>query len=121
MPRVVTEIEKIVREMGFDEETGDFLAIATTEAVNNAILHGNKGDARKKVHIRFEKRDDRLVMKITDEGGGFDQETIEDPTDPKNVSKGSGRGIYILKTLMDEVDIKSTSQGTTVTLTKYRQ
>ncbi|UCE20032.1 MAG: ATP-binding protein [Gemmatimonadota bacterium] len=120
MPRVVTEIEKVVRDMGFDEETGDFLAIAVTEAVNNAIIHGNKGDARKKVHIRFEPRKDRIVMRITDEGGGFNPEKVEDPTDPKNISKGSGRGLYILRTLMDKVDISSTSSGTTITLTKFK-
>ena len=120
MSKVVTEIEKIVQEMGFDEETGDFLAIAITEAVNNAIIHGNKGDDRKKVHIRFERGKDRLVMSITDEGGGFNPESVEDPTDPKNIAKGSGRGLYILRTLMDEVDVTSTSKGTTITLTKYR-
>jgi serine/threonine-protein kinase RsbW len=119
MPKVVTEIERIVQEMDFDEETGDFLAIAITEAVNNAIIHGNKEDDRKKVHIRFERGKDRLVMSITDEGG-FNPESVEDPTDPKNIAKGSGRGLYILRTLIDEVDITSTSKGTTVTLTKYK-
>ena len=121
MPKVVTEVERVVREMEFDEETGDFLAIATTEAVNNAIIHGNKKDVRKKVHIRFERGKDRLVLSVTDEGGGFNPSTIEDPTDPKNLSKGSGRGLFILRTIMDEIDITTTSEGTTITMTKFKK
>ena len=121
MPKVVAEVERVVREVGFDEETGDFLAIATTEAVSNAIIHGNKGDASRKVRINFKRDDKELTISVTDEGGGFDPEDCEDPTEPKNISKGSGRGLYILKTLMDKVNISSTPKGTTITMTKYKK
>lgn len=121
MPKVVTEVERIVREVGFDEEMGDFVAIATTEAVSNAIVHGNKEDASRKVRIRFEKQPDKLTISVADEGGGFNPEKCEDPTDPVNISKGSGRGLYILKTLMDEVNISSSSKGTIITMTKHKK
>ncbi|MFQ6092853.1 MAG: ATP-binding protein [bacterium] len=121
MPKVVTKVERVVQEVGFDEEAGDFLAIAATEAVNNAILHGNKEDARKKVRIRFERGADRLTIYVSDKGGGFDPEATEDPTDPRNLSKRSGRGLFILKALMDEVEISCTSKGTTIKMTKYKR
>jgi serine/threonine-protein kinase RsbW len=119
MPRVVAEVERVVKEVGFDEESGDFLAIATTEAVNNAIVHGNRQDISKKVRIRFEKNPEKLTISISDEGAGFDPENCEDPTNPENISKGSGRGIFIVRQLMDEVNISTTSHGTTVVLVKY--
>lgn len=121
MPKVVAEVDRVVGDMGFDEETGDFLAVATTEAVTNAIVHGNRGDARKRVRIRFKRGRERLTVSVADEGGGFDPECLEDPTDPKNVSKRSGRGLFILKSLMDEVDISCTPEGTTITMTKYKK
>jgi serine/threonine-protein kinase RsbW len=121
MPKVVAEVERVVREVGFDEEEGDFLAIATTEAVSNAIVHGNRQNASKKVHIGFEKHHDRLIIVVADEGDGFNPQSCEDPTDPKNISRNSGRGIYILKQLMDAVDVASSCQGTTVRLTKYKK
>ncbi len=121
MPKVVAEVERVVREVGFDDEEGDFLAIATTEAVSNAIVHGNRRNASKKVHIEFEKHDDRLIIVVADEGDGFNPQECEDPTDPKNISRRSGRGMYILKQLMDAVDVQSSRQGTTIRLTKYRK
>lgn len=121
MPKVVAEVERVVEEAGFDEESGDFLAIATTEGVNNAILHGNNEDASKKVHIRFEQDADKLTISISDEGGGFNPDNCKDPTNPENISKRSGRGIYILKKLMDKVNVSSTSCGTTLTLVKYKK
>lgn len=121
MPSVVAEVESVVREVGFDEETGDFLAIAATEAVSNAIIHGNKQDVSKKVHVSFKLDDDELTISVADEGGGFNPEDCDDPTDPKNISKGSGRGLFILKTLMDKVDILSAPKGTTVTMTKFKR
>ena len=121
MPEVVAEVERVVEEAGFDEESSDFLAIAVTEGVNNAILHGNRQDVSKKVEIRFIQESDKLTISITDEGGGFNPDNCKDPTNPENISKNSGRGIYILKKLMDEVNISNTSRGTTLTLVKYKK
>jgi len=120
MPKVVGEVERVVEEAGFDGQSSDFLAISVTEVVNNAILHGNKQDAEKKVIITFDQTPEQLAISITDEGAGFNPEECKDPTDPENISKRSGRGIYILKKLMDEVKISSSPKGTTFVLVKYK-
>jgi serine/threonine-protein kinase RsbW len=121
MPKVVTEIERVARQVGFDEEQGDFIAIATTEAVSNAIIHGNKGDTAKKVHIDFISYPDRLTISVTDEGNGFNPGACEDPTHPHNIPKKSGRGLYIIKTLLDEIDISCSGNGTTIRMTKFKK
>lgn len=82
------------------------IVIAVTEAVNNAIQHGNAGNERKKVHLslQFETRLIRFVIK--DEGNGFDYHRLPDPTLPENLQKPSGRGIFLMKHLADEVSFK---------------
>ena len=92
MPKVVGEVERVVEEAGFDEQSSDFLAIAVTEGVNNAILHGNKQDSTKKVTIQFDQTPKQLAISITDEGTGFNPKECRNPTDPENISKRSGRG-----------------------------
>jgi serine/threonine-protein kinase RsbW len=75
---------------------------AVTEAVQNAILHGNQNNPEKKVELRFENRPDGLCFTISDQGQGFDPETLPDPTDLANDGQ-KGRGIFIMKTLSDEI------------------
>ncbi len=90
------------------------IAIALTETVGNAILHGNKEDPKKKVHITFWAKGDALYINVQDEGKGFDLSKIEDPTLPENIMKERGRGIFILKNLVDEVSFSFSPHGTTV-------
>lgn len=71
--------------------------LAGTEAVNNAILHGNRGDLNKRVKITFKECDSSYEISISDEGNGFDYEMVPDPRDPANLLKESGRGIFIMK------------------------
>ena len=113
--------EKAADAMKFSEEEKDSLAIAVTEAVNNAILHGNKQDKNKKVVINFYLEDKRLVVTIKDEGKGFNPANVSDPLAPENLLKESGRGIFILSTLMDEVKFDFQKDGTLIKMTKEKK
>jgi serine/threonine-protein kinase RsbW len=114
-------ISYIVSDMGFDEETGDQISLAAIEAVSNAIKHGNKNDPEKTVQLRFYIEQDRLTVSVSDHGSGFDLECVEDPLDPENLMKPCGRGIFLMRSLMDRV-IYSIDEdcGTEVQLVKYR-
>lgn len=78
------------------------LMIAVTEAVNNAILHGNDCNSKKNVYLRLSLEDSQIIFTIQDEGPGFDYENLPDPTLPENVEKMGGRGIFLMKNLCDE-------------------
>jgi len=105
---------EIARGMNLSEDQQDNFSIAVTEAVGNAIIHGNKTNPKKKVQIVFRPKKDRIEVSVTDQGQGFDLNKISNPLDPKNLMKESGRGIFILKTLMDEVSFSFSPKGTTV-------
>lgn len=77
--------------------------LATTEAVNNAIIHGNKHDQKKDVGIRFEDKGSYFEIKISDTGSGFDYMEVKDPTHKDNLKKESGRGVFIMKQYADKV------------------
>ncbi len=113
--------EKAGAQMRFSEEEQDSLAIAVTEAVNNAILHGNQQDKSKRVHIRFLLEPSTLTVFVRDEGPGFDPGTVSDPLAPENLLKESGRGIFILSTLMDDVRYNFNGDGTEIILVKERK
>ena len=128
IPSVLDEITKVEKmaekaadKMKFSEEEKDSLAIAVTEAVNNAILHGNKQDKNKKVHINFEFEKTRLVVSIKDEGKGFNPEKISDPLAPENLLKESGRGLFIVSSLMDDVQYHFHKDGTEINLIKEKK
>ena len=112
--------ERAADKMKFSEEERDSLAIAVTEAVNNAIIHGNKQDRRKRVNLRFDFEGEKLIVKIKDQGTGFNPDKISDPLAPENLLKESGRGVFILSTLMDEVKFNF-DKGTEITLVKVRK
>lgn len=117
----LTTIEKlsndIARKMGLSEDQHDNLSIAVTEAVGNAIVHGNKKDPKKEVRIHVEIKNDRVSVAVTDQGKGFDPDDLADPIDPNNLLRESGRGIFILKALMDEVSWDFGPGGTTLRFT----
>jgi serine/threonine-protein kinase RsbW len=113
--------EKAASRMNFKEEEKDSLAIAVTEAVNNAIIHGNKEDESKYVFIKFEFEDRRVVVSVKDQGTGFNPDSISDPLAPENLLKESGRGIFILSSLMDEVNFKFGEGGTEIIMIKEKK
>lgn len=100
-------VEKAVDEISTDynlssELYGNIL-IATIEAANNAILHGNKLDESKRVNIKFKIDDKFLSVTIKDQGNGFDYSNIPDPTAPENIEKINGRGVFLMERLSDKI------------------
>ncbi len=97
-------VDDICKKFAVDEDYYGNILIAVTEAVNNAINHGNRQNPEKKVRLEFVERADRLSFSVIDEGEGFDHEALPDPTDPENLEKISGRGVFLMKHLADEVE-----------------
>jgi serine/threonine-protein kinase RsbW len=112
-------ISEILRELGFDEETSEQVNLAVIEAGTNAIKHGNKEDPEKRAHFEFILNPDRITIVIKDQGSGFDREAVDDPLDPANLLKSSGRGIFLMETCMDSVEYEAS--GTVVRMVKYKQ
>ncbi len=96
-------IDDVCNKYEVNEDYYGNILIAVTEAVNNAINHGNKLNPDKKVDVDLTVDNGSLVFKIKDEGEGFDYDTLPDPTDPENLEKISGRGVFLMKNLADEV------------------
>jgi len=111
--------ERVAEETGMSAGEIDNLAIAVTEAVNNAIIHGNRRDESKKVYITFTVSHEEISVVIKDEGNGFDPNALRNPLAPENILKESGRGIFILRTLMDSVEFKFTPTGTATIMKKW--
>ena len=103
--------EKISLMTGFDEDSRFRIGLSIRESVANAVQHGNKLDEKKKVGIRFESLPDRLVIYVQDEGEGFDESDVPDALDPENILKPSGRGIFYVRSFMDEVCYKILPEG----------
>ncbi len=116
--RIVESFIENARAMyHIDEDIYGNILVAVTESVNNAIQHGNAFDKEKNVTISLWAEEDLLKFTITDEGNGFDFSNLPDPTAPENLNKTSGRGIFLMKHLTDEVEYSDT--GKTVSLTFY--
>lgn len=90
------------------------ILIALTEAVNNAIHHGNRLDPNKSVTLGYQAGEGRLVFMVQDQGPGFDHEHLPDPTDPQNLEKPHGRGVFLMRALADGVEFSD--NGATVAL-----
>jgi serine/threonine-protein kinase RsbW len=110
---------RIAAEIGFDEEEVPKIAMAVREAAVNAVLHGNAYDPEKKVKVDFERTGDDLVITIRDQGTGLDLSRIPDPLAPENLLKTSGRGIFLIRSFMDKVEIRPSETGTEIKLIKH--
>ena len=119
----VNEVEaiadKIAEEAGLDEDTRFHVTMAVREAAVNAVLHGNAYDPEKRITASFENTGDSLVIRITDQGKGLDPATLPDPLAPENLLRGTGRGIFIIRSFMDEVHFRQLHPGTELTLVKH--
>lgn len=117
----ISELEKYVRQLfdqfGLDTELYPNILISLTEAVNNAVQHGNCNDVSKLVHIRTEKYARYVYCEISDEGRGFDPEVLPDPTTDENVENPGGRGVFLMRQLSDSISFKD--NGSTVELKFY--
>lgn len=114
-PNNLITIEEFVnyfaKDLGLSEEQLSVLLLAVTEAATNAIIHANKCDVKKLVKIHAQIENSKLVVKIKDEGKGFDPTALPDPTRPENLLKDSGRGVFLMKVYMDEVKYNNTPSG----------
>jgi serine/threonine-protein kinase RsbW len=97
-------IDNAKEKFQLDDDIYGNIMIAITEAVNNAIKHGNRSDSSKNVSLSLSLDDSRIKFRIEDEGQGFDFENLPDPTSPENIEKPGGRGIFLMKHLSDEVE-----------------
>ena len=117
-PRNIREIERfvdqIVSRYRLSPDLHGNLLISLTEAVNNAIIHGNRRDKSKKVSIRLKKLKDSIAVSVTDQGRGFDYRSLPDPTAPENLTRIGGRGVFLMRQLSDRISYAN--NGTTVEL-----
>ncbi len=109
-------LKKIGRSVHLDEIQFHKLMVSLTEAVNNAIVHGNKSDPAKKVIVRCEVLPGWLLLMVCDQGNGFNPGKVGNPLARQNLMKESGRGIFLMRTLMDKVEFKPGNEGTEVRL-----
>ena len=106
-PESLGQVEKIIDDLratyDVSEDMFGNMLVAITEAVTNAIYHGNKSDPSKKVHIQYQIKNNSLSFVVADEGPGFDYYNLPDPTAPENLEKECGRGIFLMKHLADQL------------------
>ncbi len=117
-PKNVHRVEQFLLKMNsslkFSDEQLGTLLVVVTEAVNNAIIHGNKRNASKKVVVTGTVQDHLLVIKVKDEGKGFDPQGIPNPIDEGNLLRESGRGVFLMRQLAENVSYNS--RGNEVTM-----
>ncbi|MCC5925985.1 MAG: ATP-binding protein [Bacteroidetes bacterium] len=99
-------VDEATRESGLSEDQKEALMLVASEAMTNAIKHGNKLDEEKKVTISWQITDGELRFSIQDEGEGFDADALPDPLNPENLLKDSGRGVFLMKTYCDDVQFE---------------
>jgi len=103
---------------GLDEDATHWVSVAVRESVINAIKHGNQEDREKSVTVEFRltprSAPDQFVVRVLDEGAGFESDSIANPLEPENVLKSSGRGIFFMRSFMDDVSIGRRPEGGTV-------
>ena len=111
---------KEAEALGFDEDDLHKIGISVRETLVNAVVHGNRYNNRKKVHLQILRGADRLTIVIADEGEGFDMSTIPDPLANENLLRHCGRGLLLIQAFMDEFQIRAREpNGTEVKMVKY--
>jgi serine/threonine-protein kinase RsbW len=112
---VQTVSDHIGRLVGLDDDALHWVGVAVRESVINAIKHGNAGDERKRVYVEFTALEREsppgMAIRIRDEGKGFDPAAVPDPLHPDNLLKASGRGIFLIRSFMDELRLQPAAEG----------
>jgi len=116
---IITTAEQSISEARIPDNVANDAAVALLEAINNAIIHGNERDSEKSVTIRITITDRDIEFCVSDQGAGFDPSRINDPCQPENLFLPSGRGLYFIKKLMDEVEIDSDENGSKIIMRKH--
>jgi len=115
-----TLVLDLAQKAGFPEDELHKIGMAVRESMVNAVVHGNQYSSHKKVHVSVSKEPDRLTVIIADQGKGFDLEKLPDPLSENNLLRTSGRGIFLIRAFMDELQVRRLAPlGTEVTLVKY--
>ena len=110
-PRSISEVEifvnNLVKRYRLNADQQGNILVSLTEAVNNAIIHGNKRDRSKQVSIRMREHKGNLAIQVSDEGRGFDFRALPDPTCPENRCKCGGRGVFLMQCLSDNIAFRN--------------
>ena len=114
-------LAEVRRHVRIKEELYGNILIALTEAVNNGIIHGNMNDESKFVEVLCESYDDRIEFTVRDEGGGFNPESLPDPCAEENLLKEGGRGVHIIRSLMNNVTFSYNGHGMEIHFTADRE
>jgi serine/threonine-protein kinase RsbW len=119
----VDEVEaaagKLATDAGLDEDACFHITMAVREAVINAVLHGNEYDPARQIAVSLENNGRNLVFVIADQGKGLDPDTLPNPLAPENLLRGTGRGIFLIRSFMDEVHFRQLHPGTELTMVKH--
>jgi len=100
-------LDEVSKELSIGEELYGKVFLAVLEATNNAVIHGNKEDETKKVRLEIKQENNKLIIVVSDEGNGFDYDNIPDPTLPENIEKPDGRGVFVIRSLADELTFEN--------------
>jgi serine/threonine-protein kinase RsbW len=111
---VQTVLQHVAALQGFDDDASHYMSVAIRESVVNAVKHGNRMDESKRVAIRFVMHPGSLEVEVRDEGTGFDPDAIPNPVAPENLLRVDGRGIFFMRSFMDEVSYTFPAKGGTV-------
>ena len=106
--------EHMGRSIGLDEDSRHWVGVAVRESMINAIKHGNRNDSSKRVFVDFEAAPEtvpELTIRVRDQGAGFDPGELADPLAPENLLKASGRGIFLIRNFMDQVELRRVPEG----------
>ncbi len=110
----------VAEEIGFPEDELHKIGMSVRECVVNAVVHGNRYNARKRVHLQVVNGKDHLTVIVTDEGEGFEPGKLRDPLAEHNLLQQSGRGIFLIRAFMDDFQVRRLEpRGTEVRLVKY--
>lgn len=111
---VQTVLGQLASLMGFDEDTRHYMSVAVRESVVNAIKHGNRQDASKRIEVEFLLNARSLGISVRDHGAGFQPESVPNPLAPENLLKTDGRGIFFMRQFMDQVCYEFPPDGGTL-------
>ena len=111
MANVHTLVEEAIREYNLSEDLAHWIELTISESMINAIQHGNKCDPEKKATLKISSDGNKIEITVEDQGKGFQLDDVADPTNVENLLKPSGRGILIIRSFMDEVDLSRREGG----------
>ncbi|MFH0841685.1 MAG: ATP-binding protein [Bacteroidota bacterium] len=117
---IENEIDNIIEENGINQENYGKILIATLEAVNNAIIHGNRSDASKYVDVEIVMNNDTIIITVRDEGNGFRPKEVPDPTQPENLEEINGRGVFLMRKLADRIEFNKKGNSVKMTFNNIR-